>query len=899
MRFGTEIVLALGLVLGGWGLARGGDIQGSSPVSASEECPNPYPRPIVLGRVLKEWTFDRDAEGWEARHDCKVTARSGRLHVQNAGDDPHLGTDCKLAAPAGGGLAVRLRMRSNAAGTGGFFWITESDPRWSPQKKQSFTIEHDGKWHEYEVALAVRGKVKGLRLDPGTGDGKLEVDWIRVHEGGPHPLEICRLEAPPALRTGGPDIIRAHVRNHGRQEMAFSAGGRQYNVAGGKTVIVPVKPAGRAPFETCTVEVQAQGLPPVRRTTVLWRPEVKAEWIRLESRFATVQWAGKDRDLTAMIAREEVLSVHVARDGSGAAIFLNKKLIAYVAPLVWHGAEASGSAPGIPKLAVAESSAEQVRFTGDGLKVRIALEKGEIEFHLDSARLVEGPVIRAVGSLEQGLFAGLEYLGKGERSSSKLDIETADHLRFAPDPLKVTMPLMTFLTDRSAVAMTWKDMSLTATYATPNFFDGTADHRMSLRGRKIHATLLVREAALEGTILWAVKRMGGLPALPKPPRSRAEQWKLALAAINGSIRGKGGWGHCAEPRWPRHPYADIASTLWRLTGQVPQLERIVPGGAHVPNDAIFFVTGRAAEWLPVRKRQADGLIAAQGKDGSFRYTGKPQYRRGHFEDTSSGWCAFRARLLLEFARVTGDETALAAGLKTLEYMRRFRTPRGAQTWELSLHTPDVLASANLVWSYVRGYELTGQREYLGQARRWALSGVPFVYLWGRYPIMKYASVPVYGATNFRAPLWIGRPVQWCGGVYAYAVALLAEHDRMLDWERLARGILIAGEQMQYPDGRLIGCLPDVFHLSSQQRAGPSINPCALAGLRMVLDGEVDSLSVATDGKHRIASPFRVQIIEGHPKARIQAKKGTKYQVLIDGRKIVNVESKGVDEVPLE
>ena len=878
-----SIAATVGLLLILAGVARSEDI-------------NPYPRPVLVGEVLKEWTFDAGPEGWGALHECTLAARAGTLHIENTGHDPYLSVPCSL--PAGsGGLVVRARMKCKATGGGEFFWITQASPAWSARKQQGFALAHDGKWHEYQVLLGVSGRLKGLRLDPGGDKGKVEVDWIRVHAGGLHPLEISRLEVRD-------DEIRAHVRNHGRQEVAFSVGGRRHTAGAGKTTVVSHTAAGTAPFEAYTVEVKPDNLPAVRRTTVLYRPAAKEDWIKLESRFAAVQWTGSDRGLSAMIAREETLSVYLARDGAGGALFLNGKLVAYLAPLVLARAAPGAGAPRIAKLKLTESTDKAARFAAPGLKVRVAVDKAEIDFQIESDRPVEGPVVRALGSLEQGLFAGLEYLGKGEGSSSKLDIETPDHLRFAPDPLKVTMPLMTFLTDRTAIAMTWKDMSLQPRYATPNFFDGTADHRMSLGGRKIQATLLVRQAALEGTVLWAVGEMGGLPPLPKPPRTKAQQWALAVKSINGPISGEGGWGHCAEPRWGRQRFADIASTLWRITGQAPKLERIAPGGAHVPNDAIFFATGQVSRWLEIRRNQARSIAAAQKPDGSFRYRGKAAYRRGHFEDTATGACAQPARTLLQFAHITGDRAALDAGLKALKYMKRFRTPRGAQTWELSLHTPDILASANLVWSYVRGYELTGDRDHLGQARRWALSGVPFVYLWGRYPIMTYAAVPVYGATNFRAPLWIGLPVQWCGGVYAYALALLAEHDRMLDWQKLARGILIAGEQMQYPDGKLVGCLPDVFYLPSQRRAGPSINPCALASLRMVLDGELDAIAVAVNPpgrnrKHRIAAPFPVQLVEGDRKARIRAKKGVKYQVLIDGQRIVDVTSQGIDDVPLE
>jgi hypothetical protein len=337
----------------------------------------------------------------------------------------------------------------------------------------------------------------------------------------------------------------------------------------------------------------------------------------------------------------------------------------------------------------------------------------------------------------------------------------------------------------------------------------------------------------------------------------------------------------------------MASTIWRLTGKAPELPRLVPGGAHVPNESIYFVTGRAAQWKKFHQGQVQGLMRQQQPDGSYRYDGP--YARGHFENTASGICARPAMLLLEYAWLTGDQEALAAGCRTLDYMKRFDVPRGAQTWEVPLHTPDLLASAYSVWANVRGYELTGKRQYLAEARRWALSGIPFTYLWGRYPIMLYSTPPVFGATNWQHN-WIGLPVQWVGGVYAYALTLLAPHDQSLDWNHLARGILASAEQQQYPDGAWAGLLPDSFVIKTQTRNPVRINPCAIASLRLVLDGQLDSLAVAAEGKRRVAAPFPVTIRDG--KAFIQAPPGLKYQLLVNGN-VVDVAPEANDRVPLD
>jgi hypothetical protein len=579
--------------------------------------------------------------------------------------------------------------------------------------------------------------------------------------------------------------------------------------------------------------------------------------------------------------------LRVARDGRIARVEQQGRLIAILGPLV----HCDGA---IPSMELA-TSPDGLDFVSDDVRLQLRSNGNELTVSIDSEATCTGPVVRVLGGLEQGLFAGLEYLGKGERSSSKLDVETEEHVRFAPDPLLVTMPLMAFATDRATVAMTWQDMQLQPLLATPNFFDAAKDHRMALQGRKIEATVRFDQAPLEEAILWATQRHG-LPAHPKTPRSPKKQFELCEAALNGPLRTEQGWGHCVEDRWQRRFYADHASTLFRLTSRVPDLPELVPGGAHVANDSIYFLTGRVDEFLRFKQARVQQFLQSQQPDGSFRYDGK--YRRGHFEDTASGICARPAASLLEYAWLMGDETARSAGLKTLEYMKRFRTPRGAQVWEVPLHTPDQLASAYLVWAYVRGYELTGDEEYLAAARKWALSGIPFTYLWSRYPIMAYATPPVFGSTDWTIVCWIGRPVQWVGGVYAYALTLLAEHDDSLDWNHLARGILVSAEQMQYPTGPNTGLLPDAFDLEHQQRVPANINPCALVSLRMVLDGQLDSLAVATNENHRIVAPFPVAIHDGQAVVQSDGHTGLQYQVLIDGQRIVDVKATGKDIVEL-
>jgi hypothetical protein len=831
---------------------------------AHAERENPAAIPVIdEAEPVAEWNFDGDRErGWSALHECTATIADGALRIASNGPDPYLHSGVDRH---GGLLKLTIRARARTGGDGAVYWATDKAPIREEQRVM-LPLTHDGEWREYSVRFQVDGRLRTLRLDPGTAKGTFEIDWMRLSRWRQHPLAIERIEA----RDSGVALI---IRNNSPEPRIVSVNGPPKEIAAQASSEFIVTPAEERPLSVLRINIESSGLPKIERRLFLHNADKETEWLTLKS---------------------DAVEIRIARDGSLARIFRRGKLTAILGPLVHIDGE-------IPTFVVKQDG-NAMQLSGDGITARLALDGDTLTVALESQHDCEGPCLRVVGEMRQAVFAGLEYLEQGDTSSSKLDVEADEHLRFAPPVRHVTMPLAAVATEHCVAAMSWDDMTLRPVFASPNIYDGADDHRIALRGKKISATIRIaagtqehgdERGGIEESILWAVKRRG-LPPLPKTPRSAKAQRALDLATLQGPLRTKDGWGHCIEPHWGRAPYGDMASTLWRLGGGVPELPHIVPGGSHVRNDSIYFVNGRADEWLKHAKADIDRLIANQQADGSYRYDGK--YRRGHFEDTASGLCATNAARLLELAHLTGDKRAFDAGRRTLDYMKRFRVPRGAQTWEVPLHTPDLLGSAYLVWAYVRGYELTGEKAYLAEARRWALSGMPFIYQWSDRPVMAYGTIAVFGATNWQAPYWIGLPVQWVGGVYGYTLGLLAPHDDTIDWRHVARGILIAARQMQYPDGPNAGTLPDSFALAEQERRPWNINPCALVSLERLLDGNVDSLAVARgDGRH-VLSPFPAKIVDG--RAIVEGAVGTRYQVIVDGKHAVAVESHGTDTVPL-
>ena len=484
----------------------------------------------------------------------------------------------------------------------------------------------------------------------------------------------------------------------------------------------------------------------------------------------------------------------------------------------------------------------------------------------------------------------------GEQSSSKLDIETDEHLRFAPDPLKVTMPLMAFVTDRATVAMTWSDMELQPIYATPNFFDGTDDHRMALRGTKIEATIARRRrASLEETILWAVKKRG----LPPLPAAAADAGRADGAVPEGAQRpaeDRGRLGTLREPSWAaapvcRHGLDHLAADRRGARAAAAGARR-----RHVRNESIYFVTGRAAEWLDMRTRQVQGHpeATAARRLVPLRRPVSPRPFRGHGQRRlrPAGDATPGVRPADRRPRGPGGRRP-----RTLEYMKRFRVPRGAQTWEVpAAHA----RPAGL------GLSRVGLRARL---RADGQQGVP-----GRGPALG----PFRRAVRVSVEPASDHALRHAAGLRRdeLAIAQLDRPARAMGRRRLRLRPDAAGPARQ--DARLEPPCPG--HPHRRRAAAVSRRPVRGLAARLVrlrgqerrpartsiprrwsaceaLDGQLDSLAVAADGDHRVVAPFPVTLRDG--KAHVQAAAGVKYQVLIDGRRVVDVVGQGTDKVPLD
>lgn len=485
----------------------------------------------------------------------------------------------------------------------------------------------------------------------------------------------------------------------------------------------------------------------------------------------------------------------------------------------------------------------------------------------------------------QALLAGVEYL-ENEPSSSTADLNPPDSNRQVTDTAKLTFPLMAIASQDRYLGLAWHQppgAPTCAVFDTPDRLFNSGAQLMGLLfpgsdglNREEHSLVPYDAVQLRAdrpvqvtglllggrgqTVIPAVQeyvRLYGLPPLPEMPGDAAAYLRLAAQGwLDSRVRDGDLYRHAA-PGFGSMPAADAALYQdWLATqvgpgelatrlvaaaqaalAKVPPANRNSAQVGHVRYPAPALVYGAVSENLARAEQHARGQLGRFEADGFIRYRQSPgalDYGRTHRAPDANGLTAQVLGVVLSEAAFTGSPALIEAGLRhlralTVRYGRG--VPRGAQTWEIPLHTPDILASAYLVRCYVLGYELSGDAGFLDEAKYWAWTGVPFVYLVSPTdaPVGRYATIPVLGATQWVAPNWIGLPVQWCGLAYAEALQRLAVHDSTGPWTRLADGIVISGIQQTYPDSDPDdpGLLPDSFNLRGQTRNPANINPATL------------------------------------------------------------------------
>lgn len=770
-----------------------------------------------------DFTTVPEVNDWTPQHDlANFGASPDGLRMTLTGGDPYFAGPARNY-PTTAPLWMHLRLRSDEGGMAQVFYY-----RTGPDEGNSVRFYVPaGDWFDAKVRLPALGNGYRLRLDPPGSGGTCVLARLRFEErlafappDWPQPT-VPDLGANPASLESGPVKVV-----HGRGEL----GGFELQVNGQRMA--------------CGNRAQLVGY--VR--------DGAARWFRLGG--ANSQFSLTHQPLQTLADAQiggRLTARLVCPDPDGATWEIEQTF----------------------RLNTAGSLATET-------KVRVDQPRDVL--HLPFLTLLPG--LGSYGTNKsQALLAGIEYL-ENEPSSSTADLNAPASDRQVADALKLTFPLMVVAAEGNYLGVAWnreQATNLCAVFDTPDRLfhsgaqvmgllfpgsDGLNREESSLlpydTTRLIaNRTLTVSALILGGTgdtVIPAVQQFVqsyGLAPLPAPGMSTIAFYQLAARGwLDSQIRDGDQYRHAA-PGFGSMPAADAA--LWMdwlaprvgdtaLAGRLTEastraLALVAPGSlnasqvGHVRYPAPALVQRRTTEHATAAREQGRAVLRHFRPDGTVKFTKRPDgpdYGRTHWADHANGQTAASLVSLLEAAAFSGDRQLITDGARLLrQTITNYHgtVPRGAQTWEIPLHTPDILASGHLVHAFVLGYELTAAPEFLAEAKYWAWTGVPFVYVTPPTdrPVGPYATIPVLGATAWVAPNWIGLPVQWCGLVYGEALYRLARHDTSGPWRQLADGIAISGIQQTYPatDANFVGLLPDSYNLRPQSRNGPNINPATV------------------------------------------------------------------------
>jgi hypothetical protein len=879
--------------------------------------------------------------GFGAEHDCELRVEPGKgLVARSTGKDPYfVSPSVSLRGISKGELVVRAAFEGPARALGVYF-ATDKSPQTGEDKVMRIAVRSDGTEREYRVPVGRhelwQGTITRYRFDlegPGSAGAMMRLASVRyTYPAAPQMNWLHSAES--VVKPGTTTSVSAEVQNPSPDamndlEVRFVASTNTISISPARAAIATLAPDERTTVRG-VVRTDHEGVAVVdailtRRSTEIERRNValcvaaetpapggmmegtrirpngqawavvmntQALVVRLDAASGLAEWWGEGKKGFELVGR--IFPLAAVLHGEGKRCFEVVR---------WHSCERSPArSAGMEGLILAGGIGRPGEEVGE-VRMQIRPEdEGPFSIHVEATLEAKRPIhLRAFMSprlllgdgafgeeRDEGLFPGVEYLEKGERSSNKLDYHTDEYLRTVPHPKKITVPLMALTQGNHLFMLRWDSprpegdglLVPAAGFASPNFADGQENHLMTLSWPSVPGVVaenewearkpvllkpgdrLTLEYSLYAVSKAAVHVSDALPILfntmyawglsfpyEKPPRdSDAERGLCRVAYTDVIWREKErGWNHAlpaSATQWAPQPYPFnlqfLESERTEMTSgpernRISQIIEQAAGhrwkslGERAGADDYYFVGDTLLGCIEARQAQARALMRQQRPDGSWGFQSRDPQRAelGPEGKAELGIVADHAIPILQYALMTGDREAEAAGLKALEHMKRYVIPRAAQVWEIPLHTPDIMGSARGATAYRLGYLLTGQTEYLERAEYWIKTGWPFVYFWGhpKWSYWAYATIPVFGATHYRAPNWEGLPVQWCGLVYAEESLRCAPLLTRIPYCRqVAEGIVRSAMWQQPTQGEYRGLLPDSYPFASKQGNGPFINP---------------------------------------------------------------------------
>lgn len=463
------------------------------------------------------------------------------------------------------------------------------------------------------------------------------------------------------------------------------------------------------------------------------------------------------------------------------------------------------------------------------------------------------------GAHDSAIFAGIDYLST-EDSNNTLAGAKPESNRFAPNPKKITTPLMTIAKNGLLASFSWPSlkewmtgynmpmarfespsldasdysiMGLFAPSGTQYLKENTllAHNPMPVKATDIitlEADIKISRTSLAVDGFVDYIKTKGLPEPSALNKTQLDVFKALVKGHEAELINENGWlgflGVDSVPSINSESVHTLIAAQHLLSDGESKTASDIISKIKIPSstfewsysDSVYFRLDK--DYMDGYYTNAENIsrsiLANQKEDGTWGYNaGTPKAQQfGRQGDVTMGTVAIPVIQLVKAAKLTGSKESWDGALLGIEALSKFTKPAGAGPWELPNTNPDILAAFLGLKACIDAYEYSGDVKILQKAVQIAKQSLPFIYFSEvpRKPVSLYTTVPSFGATNWTR-MWQGSPVLWEGVLLAEELKRIDRYDKTLDWGKIGAGITNASINLVNND-RQPGRFPDYLDL---------------------------------------------------------------------------------------
>lgn len=463
------------------------------------------------------------------------------------------------------------------------------------------------------------------------------------------------------------------------------------------------------------------------------------------------------------------------------------------------------------------------------------------------------------GEHDSAVFAGIEYLST-EASNNSLAGVKPESNRFAPNPKKITTPLMTIAKNGMLINFSWpsekewtsgsimpmarfespaidaSDYSIMGIFApsgTQYIKENTlfAHNPMPMKnGDKITLEAFIKVTnginAVDGMVDYLKDK--SLPEIPTLNKTELDVFKALVKGHKEELVNENGWlgflGIDTLPSVNNESVHSLIAAQHLLSPTQSNDAKEILTKIKIPSvkfdwgysDSIYFRMQKdyMDSYYSIAENLIYSTLANQAKDGTWSFNANTPKSRlfGRSGDITMGTVAVPVINLIKTAKLTGNKDAWNGALLGIDGLSKFTKPAGAGPWELPNTNPDILAAALGLKACMNAYEYSGEEKFIKVANQIAKQTLPFIYFneIPRKPVSLYTTIPSFGATNWTR-MWQGSSVQWEGMILAEELKRIGRTDKTLDWGKIGRGITNSGINL-VNNNRQPGRFPDFLDM---------------------------------------------------------------------------------------